>query len=527
VWVSSSTKKRVDYKGVDGRNFILEEPLPFEVREDYDIGLDFEGAYVKSPDPDLYEWVYDLDLTSMYPSIIMSLNASPETKVAKAYGFDVYDFMKKPDKEWKVWVFENKAYKTFTEAGDLKRWLEKKGYSIAANGAIYRNDIDGVIPEILKKWFDLRQSYKSKRNDAERSGSSEEAAYYDKLQHVHKILINSVYGVLGLPTFRFYDIDNAEATTLTGQATIKFTQKMGDYYYSKKLDDEQNWCIYIDTDSVFYPAVPMVEKLYPEVDTEDEDEMTEAILKVAKDTQEYINRSYDSFAKRLMNINRDHYFNIKQELIARSGLWIGKKRYAQWIINDEGHPTDELDVKGIEIIRSDYPEAFSDVLEDVIVDFLKSEPKEDIDASVLDFRSGLREVPIDRIARPTGIGDVKKWQTDEMGKRKKHCPVHFKAALGYNDLIDFYGLQDRFPKIEGGEKIRWVYLKKNNLGLSECAFKGADDPPEVMQFIKQYVDYDKLYEKELKSKLKSVYSAVGVDFPSQERRQLENFFSFG
>lgn len=254
IRVSSATKKKIDYTAVEGNRFILETPLDFEIEPDYGIGLEFEGAYVKEPNPGLYEWVYDLDLTSMYPSIIMSLNISPETLVGKVYDWDPQKFAKDVvgDKKYKVWVFEDKGFTEKTR-DELKRYLNDNNYSIAANGAFYRNDIRGLIPSVLEEWFSLRQDYKATRDEWRESneeGSEEKAEYYDKLQHVHKILINSVYGVLGLSSFRFYSIFNSEAVTSTGQLLIKFTQKMGDHYYNKKINGHEYEIEFEDGDTV-------------------------------------------------------------------------------------------------------------------------------------------------------------------------------------------------------------------------------------------------------------------------------------
>ncbi len=192
IRVSSATKKKVDYDRIEKDKFILEEPVDFEVFEDYSIGLEFEGAYVKEPDPGLYEWIYDLDLTSMYPSIIMSLNISPETLVGKIYDWSAEGFIKGEKETYKVWIFDEEEFSEFTNS-ELEKFLEEGEFSVAANGAFYRNDKKGIIPEVLEEWFTLRQEYKSTRNEwREKEGekAEEKAEYYDKLQHVHKILIN-------------------------------------------------------------------------------------------------------------------------------------------------------------------------------------------------------------------------------------------------------------------------------------------------------------------------------------------------
>ena len=57
----------------------------------------FIGAYVKEPIVGKYDWIYDLDLTSLYPSIIMTLNISPETKIGKIENWDAEAWIKGED----------------------------------------------------------------------------------------------------------------------------------------------------------------------------------------------------------------------------------------------------------------------------------------------------------------------------------------------------------------------------------------------------------------------------------------------
>jgi DNA polymerase elongation subunit (family B) len=527
---STKTKReKVDYTSIEGDKFVLKNQLDFEVEDGGGIGLEFAGAYVKEPNAGTYEWIYDLDLTSMYPCIIMGLNVSPETKVAKVYDWSVKDFVTDTgDKSYKMWVFDRNEYKRFSSSDELQAWVEQNNYSIAANGAVYRNDRRGIIAEILEDWFENRQEYKAKRNEARERGDEEKAEYYDKQQHNRKILINSVYGVLGLPVFRFYDIDNAEAVTLTGQSTIKYTQLMGDTYYKKHGDTDMgllNECIYTDTDSVFYSAVPLLDRPASEMS---EDDIISATIEKATELQEYLNDSYNYYARNMLNIPEgQHRFDIKQELVASRGLWMSaKKRYAQWIVNDEGDPTSELDVKGMDIVRSDFPPAFDSVMEEVVITILKENDQEKVDRIILDFEDKLHDFNIEEVANPTGVGSASDYQKETLGQYKKGAPVYFKSALAYNDLLDYYGLTDSHEPISDDSKIKWVYLHDNPLGLDQVGFKGDGDPKEIMEFIGKYADYDKMYEKALKSKLEDIYDAVDWKFPSAGKKKAEEFFQF-
>ena len=129
---------------------------------------------------------------------------------------------------------------------ELKQMFEKNKVSISSNGILYRNDKKGLIPSLLSKWFDERVEYKRLMKKYGEEGDDDKHGYFKRRQHVQKIVLNSLYGVLGLPVFRFYDIDNAEATTVTGQELIKFTEKIANSYYNTKLGDKEDYCIYTD-----------------------------------------------------------------------------------------------------------------------------------------------------------------------------------------------------------------------------------------------------------------------------------------
>ena len=190
----------------------------------------FIGAYVKAPIVGKYEWIYDLDLTSLYPSIIMSINISPETKVGKVEDWSAEDFVKgKRDK----WIINGD---TITQE-NLKKFFDKSKFSVASNGVLYRTDTVGCIPDILDIWFNQRVEFKNQMKEHGKAGNKAKYEWYKKRQLVQKILLNSLYGVLGLPAFRFYDVDNATAVTTTGQTVIKSTADMANIKYNKELGD--------------------------------------------------------------------------------------------------------------------------------------------------------------------------------------------------------------------------------------------------------------------------------------------------
>tara|TARA_R100000900_G_scaffold40430_1_gene33125 strand:- start:4046 stop:5899 length:1854 start_codon:yes stop_codon:yes gene_type:complete len=486
----------------------------------------FTGAYVQDPQRGKHDWVYDLDITSMYPSIIMSLNISPETKLGKVVGWKPKEFISGKNKTYSIQM-NGKTQGALTET-ELQDYFDKNNVSISNNGILYRTDKQGLIPTLLSSWFDKRKEFRKLAKKFGDAGDEDKYGYFNRRQHIQKIVLNSMYGVLGLPVFRFYDLDNAEATTKTGQELIKFTKKIGNHFYNKELGTNKDYCIYIDTDSVFYSAVPLVKHRFPNKDLSDV-MMTQRINEIATEVQGYLNNSYNYFAKKFCNLDV-HRFEIKQEIVAKAGLFIVKKRYGMKIISDNGVQVNKTMVKGLDTVRSNFAPSFRKLLADVLDDILMSVPKDKIDHRILRFKKNMKYNPLDEISSPTGVKGIWKYlqrndeSTTVFSETKKGCPVHVKAAIAHNDLVRHFKQDNKYGFISNGDKIRWVYLKNNPLGLRVVAYKGYEDPPEIMQFIRDTMDIDKIYDQAMTKKIKMFYDSLNWGKPVDKEQTIERFF---
>ena len=486
----------------------------------------FIGAYVQDPQRGKHDWVYDLDITSMYPSTIMSLNISPETKIGKLDGWNAREFVTGINKTYTLVNKSGKEVK-LSEV-KLKEYLDNNNVSISTNGVIYRNNKKGLIPSLLSTWFDKRNEYRSLMKKFAAEDDMEKYQYFNRMQYIQKVVLNSLYGVLGLPVFRFYDLDNAEAVTTTGQELIKYTKVIGNHFYNKELGTDKDYCIYIDTDSVFFSALPIIEKRFPNQKLSDV-MMTQRITEIASEVQNFINQMYGQFSKRFCNID-EHRFEIKQEIIARAGLFIVKKRYGMKIISDNGVKVNTILMKGIDTVRSNFPTALRLILKEVLEDILSDVPKDKIDERILNFKDKIKTMAIDEIATPTTVKGMNEYlQVDEQNtsifsRYYKGTPVHVKAAFAYNDLLKYFKRDKKHSKIENISKIKWVYLKKNQFGLETLAYKGHEDPIEILTFIKENVNYDKIYNKSLKKKITMFYDTMKWDEPSDASKTIERFF---
>jgi len=482
------------------------------------------GAYVMAPVPGLYKWIYDLDLTSLYPSIIMTANISPETKVTVI-------------KNWnQECLLSSEASLVQLVDGswiqDIKQWLTDMNYSVASNGAVYRNDQRGFLPTILEKWFDERVIYKDKRDTFE--VGTEEYKFYDAMQLTQKVLLNSFYGVLGLKTFRFYDLDNAGAITAVGQSIIKFSAKVINNYYKKELGtdhfinasgDKAEFAFYTDTDSTFCSSEPLIKHRFPGCNTEDEQFMIEQTNAIASEIQQTVNTMYNQYAKVFHNTTK-HRFQIKQEYIAKSGLWIAKKRYAQWVIFKEGKPTDKLDIKGLDVVRSSFPEDFKKIMKETLWYILKGKDKQTTSTLIHDFKSNIKKSEVLNVMKNSSVKELSKYIK---GRKSfsgfiKGTTAHAKAAINFNDMLSTLNT-DILP-IKDGEKIKWGYMVNNPYGFETLALRGYQDPPEIVEFAKQYIDHTKMFTSDLSNKFNDFYAAMGWG-QLPENNNAKKFFSFG
>ena len=496
-------------------------PRPRKLNDDK-----FTGAYVQEPQAGKHKWVYDLDITSMYPSVIRSLNISPETKIGKVTGWNEEEFINKSTE--KTYTMLNKKGKEMGKMTkqELQQYLDEANVSISSNGIIYRTDKQGLIPALLEKWFNERVEMRKLVKKFHDEGDKVKEQYFDRRQHIQKIVLNSLYGVLGLPVFRFYDLDNAEATTTTGQSLIKFSKKITNHFYNNELGTADDYVIYIDTDSIFASAVPLVQKRFPNQELT-ETMMTQRIMEICGEVQDYLNKSYDYFAKKFCNIDK-HVFDIKQEVIAKSGLFITKKRYGLRIINDAGRKVNKIHVKGLDTIRSNFAVAMKDLLQNVLDDILADVPKEKIDERISVFKRNMTSLHYDVMANPIGVKGIGKYQVKDaesvFSSYKKGTPVHVKASINYNSLIDYWYEGKRYEKIGNGNKIKWVYLKENEFGFDTIAYKGYEDPPQVLDMIKNYIDHNKMYEQAMSKKVGMFYKALNWGGVEDTTQSMSRFF---
>ena len=208
----------------------------------------YAGGYLFCPKTGIYNYMFDEDLTSLYPSIIMSLNIGKETYVGRV--LDLFDdrnnrlglndlekmVNEDPEKEMPVENLQRKQ--NYMKVKDVIDTIKKNNLSVTANGVMFRTDKPSTLNVILDKWFDERVMYKKAMKKAYKSGNKKEGELNHLKQYTMKILLNSLYGATALPSFRYGSVILSEGITLTGQRIIQESALFANTHMNKVLRGE-------------------------------------------------------------------------------------------------------------------------------------------------------------------------------------------------------------------------------------------------------------------------------------------------
>ena len=205
----------------------------------------YAGGYLFCPKAGLYKYMFDEDLTSLYPSIIMSLNIGKETYVGRI--LDLFDDrnnrlglndLKAMDPEKKLCVENPQRKQTYIECSKIIETIITNNLAISANGVMFRTDKPSVLSTILAKWFDERVEYKGYMKKAYKAGDKEKGAFWHQRQHTMKILLNSLYGATALGSFRYGNVILSEAITLSGQRIIQESALCANRHMNRVIKNE-------------------------------------------------------------------------------------------------------------------------------------------------------------------------------------------------------------------------------------------------------------------------------------------------
>jgi DNA polymerase elongation subunit (family B) len=503
----------------------------------------YAGGYLLEPIPGLYFDVIDLDFTSLYPSIIKSLNLGIETLVGRIKVEDNPTYeqnhslekLKERDPSETIIVEKlNKTNYTLRSAkiklGDLIKLIEQNEYTVAASGAIFRTDEKSVVATILEGWFNKREHYRGLKKTAGKAEDWANYKLYDLYQHSFKILQNAMYGTFAKNGWRYTDghlICSAGITNSGQRLTKESIVFVNNKINTEIKEEKQNICI-SDTDSLYIVLGDLLKYRFPNLTPEDKNNR---ILELAQEIQNDANFYLNELSKRLFNIKPDtHYFQLKQEVICAGVLTTGKRRYAMYVTNKEGVPVEELDMKGLELMKSNMNKLFKKFGENFIKNVLFGKPKSEIDSDIVDFYKTLKTLDPKQLGKPTGVKQIHNYHIpamtgDMFSSFRIKAPANTKAAIRYNDLLRFKKLDKKYESIIEGDKIFIVNLKKNPYNLETIGLPNAQVPSEIEEFVKTYIDVEEIFDSLLANKLKSLYTDLSWDFPPLNPN-VNKFFTF-
>lgn len=464
---------------------------------------DFEGAYVREPVKGFHNWVFSLDLNSLYPHIIQQLNLGVETLIDPDHLPDEINQLKD------TVTFDQILNKT----ADLSV-LKEYDLSMSPSYAYYSKDKMSFLSALMRELYAQRKVFKKEMLAAEQkkvdSSSPEEKRKWESresamnnMQLAMKICLNSLYGALGQKSFLYYKVDNAEAITKFGQLINRWTCTRLETFFQTLFDTpDQTYWVYSDTDSGYFSIDSLVKSLPSTYDTkqivDSIDDFVESIVQpkidqICQELCDYMN----NYEQRML---------WSREIISDRAAWVGKKKYVMHVLNNEGVNfigKNKYKIMGMESVKSSTPAWARGKLTELYKNALQYDESM-IHGFIEETRAYYDQLSVSEIAIPRGTNDIEKY-VDQQGMPAKGCPKHVRAAIVHNNFLDTYGLK-RIPKIRSGDKIKFVELKLPNPFQSPVVGY-VDYPPKEMELDK-YVDRDLIFEAAFEKPAKIFLDAV-------------------
>jgi len=497
--------------------------IPTFIRGDDQSGK-YEGAYVGEPKRGFQENVISFDANSLYPSVMVTLNLSPETKVGSIVGTD----------NNKVYVKTVNNKDIEMSYGDFNKWCAKNEIAVTRAKKLFSQKTKGIFPRITDHFYDIRKGKKQGWNEAReekhqlslklKKEKNKEAKdelkkkivetqlKIDQLwiwQFTLKILINRIYGYFGNKNSAMADGDIARSITLTGRDVIKQSNIILRNYIKRKTNltdkdiEKTDPIIYNDTDSSYCTITPLLEHMG--ISLHENNNINEKVYTLVQDIEDDLNVHIEQWARDTL-LTKDPRFVFKRESICDKGIFLQKKRYVLHKLDDEGVVCNKFKYTGVEVVRTTMPNAIKPFVKKIIEHMIMTENQKSTNEIFEETYEIFKSLPIKDIAFVMGVRDYEKYSVHSKDwKVKKGTPIHVKSSIYYNKLLDYYDISSKHENISSGDKIRYFYTLPNKFGLNSLGFK-YDIPKEFEQDFK--IDYEKMFEKIVYSVIDRFYENV-------------------
>lgn len=475
------------------------------------VKTDFAGGFVKEPEKGLYEDVVTYDANSLYPNTIITLNISTETKIGK--------IVETTDDTVTLSLVNGTEHKLTNE--QFKTVIEREKLALTKANILYTQKFKGVIPTLIDKLYSERVLAKGRMIEAkkrlksasenEKEQIEEEINDNDTLSNVYKLFLNSIYGAFSNIYFPLFDIDHAESVTLTGQAAVKEGPNII-YEYAKsqgfkgKLED---FLIYQDTDSEFF-SFKDIFKLH-NTKLLNDGKITSEAEKIIADYGDVLNKGINEWARKEF-YSLDPRYMFKREKICDVALLQAKKLYILHILDSEGVKTDEFLYKGIAIAQATFSKEVKNLLRDVVEAAISSKDRRKAVRIFQDCYEKFCKFTPEQIATRKKANNYEKWNKLVVdGKYGKGTPIQIKSSMNFNNALKTLNIDDKYPKISSGSKIKFFYCEKNVYGYETIGFIDYY-PKELLSIIKP--DYRFMFEKNVVPVLTRIFKVIGWPVPT-------------
>ena len=496
--------------------YLMEQKIIVPPKERKEKDSAFEGAYVKEPQVGKHDWVASFDLNSLYPHLLIQYNISPETII-----------------EPHEYTLEMR--RIISDGVNVDKMLDKKvdtskldGVTLTPNGQYFTTKKKGFLPTMMEEMYEDRKKFKKLmikaqqdyqvETDAKKKAELDKLiARYNNLQLAKKVSLNSAYGALGSQYFRFYDLRQALAVTQAGQLSIRWIEKKLNQFMNKLLKTEKDYVIASDTDSIYLRLGELVDKVYKE--KTDTNSIITFMDKVCEDKiQPFIDESYQELAEYVHAHSQKMI--MKREALADKGLWTAKKRYALNVYNNEGvvYKEPKLKVMGLEMVKSSTPSVIREKMKKVL-NLMMMGTEEDVHAFIDDFKSQFMKLPPEDISSPRGCNGIAQY-SDSVTLYKKGTPIHVKGAILYNFHVKRLGLENKYPMIQEGEKLKFAYLKMPN-PVKDTVISFPQRLPKELD-LQEFIDYDMQFDKAFLEPIRVVLDCMG--WKTEKQNSIEDFF---
>ena len=369
-----------------------------------------------------------------------------------------------------------------------------------------------------------KQEYENEKDDSKKYEIEKRIARFNNLQLAKKVSLNSAYGAMGSQYFRFYDLRNAVGVTTAGQLSIRWIEAKVNQYMNKILGTEDNdYVIASDTDSIYLRLGELVAKVYgvdgvvsPNIDKQKVIEFMDRVCE--QKLQPYIDKSYKELADYVHAYAQK--MQMKREGLSNVGIWTAKKRYILNVFNNEGvqYAEPDLKVMGLEMIKSSTPSVVREKMKETIK-ILVNGTEDDVQDFIAEFRKHFKGLPAEEISFPRGINGLRKY-SNSVTMYEKGTPIHVRGAILYNHNLKELKLEKKYPLIQEGEKIKFVYLKTPNHFKEDVVSFPSRIPKEFE--LDNYIDYDVQFDKTYLEPIKVILDCM--NWKPEKTNSLMDFF---